>query len=113
MRKLCFLSGVIFAATLVIPLQGALAKGGAPNPAPTPTANGGGGGGGGNGGGGGGGGKTVQPTVTSAPLTFTLGGVTTVIPAGTAFGSVVGFAPAVPGFPAAPIILSPTFQHGE
>jgi hypothetical protein len=92
MRKLCFLSGVIFAATLVIPLQGALAKGG---------------------GEGGGGGKTVQPTVTSTPLTFTLGGVTTVIPAGTAFGSVVGFAPAVPGFPAAPIILTPTFQRGE
>jgi hypothetical protein len=39
--------------------------------------------------------------------------VTSVIPAGTAFGSVIGFAPAVPGFPAAPIILTPTFQNGE
>jgi hypothetical protein len=107
MRKLCFLSGVIFAATLVIPLQGAVAKGGVPTPAPAPAASGGGGGGGG------GGGKTVQPTVTSAPLTFTVGGVTSVIPAGTAFGSVIGFAPAVPGFPAAPIILEPTFQNGE
>jgi hypothetical protein len=39
--------------------------------------------------------------------------VTSVIPAGTAFGSVIGFAPAVPGFPAAPIILEPTFQNGQ
>ncbi len=111
MRKLCVPIGVILAATLVLPLQSALAKDGnsgggggsaaVPAPAPAPVASSGKGGSG----------KVVPVAVTPAPIAVS--GTSIVIPAGTAFGTVVGFAPAVPGFPAAPIILTPTFQHGE
>src|SRR6185369_12159537 len=53
------------------------------------------------GGGGGGGRPTPAPRVIAVPTPVP--GTNIVIPAGTPIGAVIGFSPAVPGFPAAPI----------
>ena len=68
---------------------------------------------GGTGGGGtGGGGKTVPVVVVTAPTPVP--GTSVVVPIGTfAPGTVIGFAPAVPGFPPAPITIQPSVLHGE
>jgi hypothetical protein len=67
------------------------------------------------GGGGGGGGQNgravAAPRVLTTPTPVP--GTNIVIPAGTPVGTVVGFAPAVPGFPAAPITLQPNRTNGR
>jgi hypothetical protein len=64
------------------------------------------------GGGGGQSGRAVSaPTVITVPTPVP--GTNIVIPAGTPIGSVVGFATAVPGFPAAPITLQPNRTNGR
>ena len=66
-------------------------------------------------GGGGAGGQSGRPV--PAPRVIAVAtpvpGTNIVIPAGTPIGSVVGFAPAVAGFPAAPITLQPNRTTGR
>lgn len=65
---------------------------------------------------GGGGGGGVSGRVAPAPRVITVAtpvpGTNIVIPAGTPIGAVVGIAPAVPGFPGAPITLQPNRTGG-
>ena len=67
------------------------------------------------GGAGGGGGQTGRPLPATRVVTVPtpVPGTNIVIPAGTPVGTVVGFAPAVPGFPAAPITLQPNRTNGR
>ncbi|MEJ8835409.1 hypothetical protein [Ramlibacter sp. AN1133] len=66
---------------------------------------------GGGGGGGQGGRPAPAPRVITVPTPVP--GTNIVVPAGTPIGSVIGFAPAVPGFPAAPITLQPNRTNGR
>ena len=67
------------------------------------------------GGGGGAGGQTGHPV--AAPRVIAVAtpvpGTNIVIPAGTLVGTVIGFAPPVGGFPAAPITLQPNRTNGR
>ena len=64
---------------------------------------------------GGAGGQTGRPVAAPRVITTPtpVPGTNIVIPAGTPVGTVVGFAPAVPGFPAAPITLQPNRTNGR
>ena len=63
------------------------------------------------GGGGGTGRPAPAPRVIATPTPVP--GTNIVIPAGTPIGAVIGVAPAVPGFPAAPITLQPNRTNGR
>ena len=62
--------------------------------------------------GGGGQGGRAAPASRVITTPTPVPGTNIVIPAGTPVGAVVGFAPAVPGFPAAPITLRPNHTNG-
>jgi len=53
----------------------------------------------------------AAPNVTTAPILVP--GTNITIPVGTPVGTVVGFAPAVGNFPAAPVTLQPTHTNGR
>lgn len=63
--------------------------------------------------GGGGPGGRPAPPQRVIPVPTPVPGTNIVIPAGTPIGSVIGIAPAVPGFPGAPITLQPNRTNGH